>query len=85
MPALKTAPAVTYSKGKTMVKTILYTTVLSDSGESGCDEKLQKCEATSHYHVCFDDGSGEYVCQSCFTQRANGGYWITDSTEVLAS
>lgn len=56
--------------------------------ESGaaCGVKLDGCLGTASIHVCFEDGSGVYVCQNCFNRRVNEGEWITDGAgELLAS
>lgn len=68
-----------------MLKTIKYTSNFPVEERCGCSEKLDGCEATAAYHVCFEDGSGKSVCKSCFDQRVNTGAWVTDSTEKLAS
>lgn len=65
-----------------MTKVVKYEGKLVETGAT-CAEKMPGCEKKAEIHVCFEDGSGEYVCKSCFEANANKGKWITDSTEIL--
>lgn len=64
------------------VKTIKYESEVLDRGTT-CTVQTDECDGRDMLHVCFDDGSGAYVCTSCFEKRINDGFWITDSAEHL--
>jgi GH24 family phage-related lysozyme (muramidase) len=66
-----------------MVKNVKYTSEIKEDMSGVCAEKLPGCEEKATVHVCFEDGSGESVCRSCFDRRVNDGDWITDSAEYL--
>ncbi len=69
-----------------MYREVKYSSEVGENCSARCSEQLPGCETTVSYHVCFDDGSGEFVCRKCFDQRVNEGEWVTDATElVLAS
>lgn len=68
-----------------MLKVVKYTSVEPVSVRSECSEKLPGCETTRSLHVCFEDGSGLTVCNSCFNSRINEGRWVTDNTVLLVS
>ena len=64
--------------------TIKYTRELSaDESAAACGVKLDGCQGEASLHVCFEDGSGVYVCRNCFSRRINEGDWITDDAEEL--
>ena len=50
---------------------------------AACGVKLDGCQETASQHICFEDGSGAYVCRKCFTRQVNEGEWITDAAEEL--
>ena len=66
-----------------MVRIVKYSQKLSPDDRAGCSEKLANCEQTAAVHVCFEDGSGAFVCRRCFTQRVNDCTWITDDLKML--
>lgn len=68
-----------------MQKIVKYTSVVPVSDEAECSERLPGCTGKASLHVCFEDGSGLYVCQSCFERRLDECTWSTDSTIKLAS
>ncbi len=66
-----------------MVMNIKYTRVLPVDENAVCGVKLTGCQLEAAEHVCFEDGSGVYVCGNCLRGRINEGAWITDSAEEL--
>lgn len=68
-----------------MVRIVNYSKELAADERADCAEKLANCKKTAALHVCFEDGSGVYVCQNCFKQRVNDCAWITDDLKLLAS
>ncbi len=66
-----------------MARIIKYTTDLTNEVQAQCGEQSDDCQGWATMHVCFEDGLGQYVCDSCFRRLVNEGEWITDSAEVL--
>jgi hypothetical protein len=67
-----------------MTKIIKYTTEVPASDRPECKEGYPGCDpAAGAVHVCFEDGSGVTVCNSCFERILNEGRWISDSTVRL--
>ncbi len=66
-----------------MVMNIQYTRGLPVDEKAACGVKAANCQKEATQHICFEDGSGVYVCGNCFRERINGGVWITDSAEEL--
>ena len=65
-----------------MLKVIKYAD-FRDDGVT-CREGGADCESHAGMHVCFEDGSGAYLCQKCFQGHLNRGDWSTDSAVRLA-
>ncbi len=66
-----------------MLKVVKYVYEVEPGVGAECSEKLIGREREAGIHVCFEDGSGAYVCKECFERRVNDGAWSTDSTETL--
>lgn len=66
-----------------MVKDIKFTQDVGSDCTAVCSEKQENCTTKADIHVCFEDGSGRWVCRKCFDQRVNEGAWITDAAEHL--
>ena len=64
-----------------MLKSIKYAGFRDDGAL--CSENGADCETRAGLHVCFEDGSGAYLCQKCFHGRLNRGDWSTDSAVML--
>lgn len=66
-----------------MVRNVKFTQEVDAGCTAECSEKLATCKTRADIHVCFEDGSGKWVCRKCFDQRVNDGDWITDAAEHL--
>ncbi|MHB1412597.1 MAG: hypothetical protein ACYCXE_04495 [Thermoleophilia bacterium] len=66
-----------------MVKIVKYSKELAPDEQAACAEKLANCEKTATLHVCFEDGSGAYVCKRCFARRVDECTWITDDLKMM--